>query len=234
MQQETKIENLCYFAERNMKAFAANMIIFGCETFARAKHIKEIEELSSQIDIQDSFAREGKGPNQETIAIMGEFVLDTIPDWIRITICFENYMKAILLMNGFLIHKIDKNVTSLKTLANNQNKKPISLSRFQELRNFSMNIETRQWMLEGLKPQTIDFSVLLWKKYQDEIKLPEKILELISEINTKRNNLHFYHEATNAYSQIFIEELKQLNKFVKEEMMNLVSKLEIELNSTTL
>ena len=230
MQQETRIENPCYFAEKNMKIFALNMVVFGCETFAQAKHIKEIEKLSSQIDLQDKYAKEGKRLSQEIIEQMSEFVLDTIPDWVRITICFENYMKAILLKNGFLIHKIDKNGIGLKTLANSQNRRPVRLSKFREVRNFSMDINTKQWIVEGLKPQTLDFSLLLRKKFQDEIQLPEKILKQVSEINSKRNNLHFYHEATNSYSQHFIEDLKQLDKFVKEDMMNLVSSLEIELN----
>lgn len=226
LEQTTKIDNLCYFAERNMKAFAVNMIVFGCQTFVRANHIKEIDKLSSLIDFQDR-----NRPNQEIIEQMGEYVLNTIPDWIRIIICFENYMKAILLKNGFLIHKIDKNQISLKTLANNQNKRPIPLSKFNQIYNFSMDINSKQWVLEGVKPQTIDFSVLLRKKYQDEIQLPDKILELISGINDKRNNLHFYHEASNSYSKEFMDGLRLMDKFVREDMMGIASVLENDLNS---
>lgn len=230
MEQATKIDNVCYFAERNMKVFAVNMIVFGCQTFKRAKHIKDIDKLSKIIDIQDENARNNKRPSQEMIEQIGAYVLDTIPDWIRITICFENYMKAVLLMNGYLIHKVDRNQFGLKTLSNNQSKRPIGLTTFNQKYNFSMHIESKQWMLEGVKPQTLDFSTLLRKKYQEEIKLPNKILELIKEINYKRNNLHFYHEATNSYSRIFIDDLKLMDKFVSEEMMGLMSKLEIESN----
>jgi len=116
-------------------------------------------------------------------------------------------------------------------MANNQNKKPIPLSEFKQVYNYSVDINSKQWILEGLKPQTIDFSVLLRKKYQDVIQLPEKILELIYEINNKRNNLHFYHEARNSYSFDFIQDFRLMEKFVKEHMINLASNLEIELNA---
>lgn len=204
------------------------MIVFGSQTFVKAKHIKKLDELSNIIDTLDKSAQEEIQPSQEIKQKTSEFLLETIPDWIRISICFENYMKAILLVNGFLIHKIDK--ISLKTMANNQNKKPISLFEFNQFYNYSVEIDSRRWILEGLKPQTIDFSVLLRKKYQDVIQLPEKILGLIYEINSKRNNLHFYHEAKNSYSFDFIEDLRLMEKFVKEHMMNLVSNLELELN----
>jgi len=231
MKEAYNIDNIWYLNEINMKGFALGMITFGCEAFFRAKHIKEIGSLSNLINTLDKLGSEGKMPDIEIIKEITEFGFDKIPDWARIIICFENYMKAILLMNGFLIHKIDKNQTNLKTLANNQNKRPIPLAKFLQINNFYIDIDSKNWMLDGLKPQTIDFGVLLKNNYQNEIQLPDKIIKSIIEINHERNNLHFYHQACNSYSQKFIQDLKLMDKYVNEEMVNLAKKLQNESNS---
>lgn len=230
MKEAYNIDNIWYLNEVNMKRFATGMIIFGCEAFFRAKHIKEIGSLSNLINTLDRIGSEGKMPDLEIIKEITEFGFDKIPDWARIIICFENYMKATLLMNGFLIHKIDKNQTNLKTLANNQNRRPIPLTEFLQTSNFYIDIDSKNWMLDGLKPQTIDFGVLLKNNYQNEIQLPNKIIKLVTEINHERNNLHFYHQVCNSYSQRFIRDLKLMDKYVNEEMVNLAKKLQKELN----
>jgi hypothetical protein len=45
-----------------------------------------------------------------------EFGLEGVIDAVRICICFENYMKAKLLAEGFLVHELDKDVTGIKDL----------------------------------------------------------------------------------------------------------------------
>lgn len=191
----------------------------------RASHIKDIEKITSIFE-----SKGANPPTLEMVETMSDYMFDMIPDWVRIIICFENYMKAVLLKNGFLIHKIDRDEKALKTLANNQNKRPIKLKEFNELFNFSVEIESRLPILEGLKPQTLDFNVLLRKKYQDEINLPTDILESISKINTKRNTLHFYHEVSNSYDKHFFKELRDMEKFVLGDMKQLYFQLQAELN----
>ena len=214
----------CYFAEHNMKAFAANMIISGCQTFMRANHIKYIDTLESTFT-----ELRNRIPSPEMVEFITEFILDTVPDWVRVIICFENYMKAVLLAEGYLIHKVNREEFAVKSLSNQQNRKPVSINTFIDIISFTQDISTKKWVLEGLKEQTLNFNVLLRPKYQEVIKLPEYIIEVVQEINDKRNNLHFYHEAKNSYSPDFFLSLRSMLTFVQDEMMGKVARLESEL-----
>ena len=147
--QEIKDYYQCYFHKRNSQAFAVNMIVFGSRTFVNSKHIKELEHLQNLVLFQNK-----KLHTKETEYEMANFVLNTLLDWVSITICFENFMKAVLMLHGYLIHKIDRNDKKLKTLGNQQNKRPIKLSEYLNYYNFSIELESRQYILEGIKGST--------------------------------------------------------------------------------
>lgn len=74
-----------------------NLLSFGVTMIAHAKHISEIERLRVVVnnpELNIPF---------KLIPALGEFFLENLIDTIRISICFENYMKAKLLLNGFLV-----------------------------------------------------------------------------------------------------------------------------------
>lgn len=215
--------HLCYFHKLNRQTFAMNMISFGSQTFRTAKHIEELDILK-----RIYMNKTGINLLPEELEFVPEFVLSTITDWIKIIICFENFMKASLLLNGILIHEMNKDDKFLKRIGN-QRKKPILLSDYRKTYNFSFNIEKRILCLEGITSKTLTMSTLLSKPYQKIIKLPQNILSTITEINRSRNNLHFYHKAMNSYGKDFFNQMDDLTSFVDNEMMNLKSHLEMNL-----
>lgn len=230
MDNKIKNESLLYVHKLNMKIYALKMITFGYATFARAKHIQDLSKFSKLVNKLDDI----RSLTQENKSQLFEFNINTLIDWIRVSICFENYMKAILLQKGYLIHQINKEIPELENLAKSQKKRPIPVSEFQEINLILDKKVSRERLKEGLKLQTIQFNLLLKTKYQNKIQLPAGIHKIITEINKKRNNLHFYHEAENSYSKKKIEDLVLLKKYVEEDIMGLAKSIEIEINQETL
>mgnify|MGYP001347521829 CR=1 FL=1 len=218
--KNVKTHHLCYMHKSNKQSYAMAMIAFGCEVFKSAKHVEDLPLLKSFFMNQN----EKTGLSQEAITETPKFILETLIDWVKIIICFENFMKASLLINDYVIHNIDKNDKILKCFQDQRNH-PLKLQDFLLRYNFSYCITDKTLMLEGITPQTLTMSSLLSKKYQKIINLPESIYKTLMRLNNERNNLHFYHEARNSYGKKYFEEMDELVDFVDNVMMNLFGHL---------
>jgi len=123
-------------------------------------------------------------------------------DFIKIVVAFETFNKALLIKNGFLIHKID-NSFSNKELQRRQFKGiPIKIDEFYLNNYTSLDISTQKAVLNGLTKNlsTINFSHTLNDDYQSIIKLDKTLVYHLKEINMKRNRLHFYSDFKGAYN----------------------------------
>lgn len=125
-------------------------------------------------------------------------------DYVKICIAFENYNKAMLIKNGYLIHNI-KSSSINKGLSKLQSQGyPIKLSDFLELNSFSSDPRKYQGevYLSGLSENfmTVKFSHTLNDHYQKIIGLDPRFVYLLKEINEKRNRLHFFTEFIGGFS----------------------------------
>jgi hypothetical protein len=121
-------------------------------------------------------------------------------DYIKIIVAFETMNKALLLKEGFLIHKIHQ-AYDKKLHKKQASGIPISLSGF-----YANNYTTLDWIgrearLNGLTANlsTINFSHTLNDNYQDILQLDKDLVHHLKDINQKRNRLHLYSDFKGAF-----------------------------------
>lgn len=210
---------ICYYAEQNAKAIALNLLTFGYENFASAIHVDRIDELEAFVNHPDF-----KKP-EFFIKNVQQFAFDNLLDAIKICICFENYMKAKLLLNEFVVHEI-KETTEYKTLKHNQKKRPIETFEIKKIETWKKIDGEESYYLPGLTKKTIQFNIMLNKeKYQKVIGLSPEIRKIISKINDQRNSLHFLTGEMGSYGKERVNEIKQIIDFVETELFILQNQL---------
>ena len=131
------------------------------------------------------------------------YIFDWVIDDIRICIFFENFLKAVLLHMGVIIHRFDRNTPKGKQLDKAQWKSPLSVSCIPD-----NNITTE------LRHTTLEMGLLLGDDYQKVIGLRKDVLEIVKVINTRRNKLHLMTEVAGELSTATINDLKLLDGFV--------------------
>lgn len=121
-------------------------------------------------------------------------------DYVKISIAFENYNKAILLQNGILVHKIKRDKLYKKFNLIQSSGRPVYANDF--LKEFGTNTNlNNEIYLNGLTDnfQTINYSDTLNENYQQIIKLDFDLNYRLKEINEKRNRLHFFTDFKGAF-----------------------------------
>ena len=142
-------------------------------------------------------------------------------DKIKICTSFENYNKAVLLINGILVHKIDPK--SNKKLASlQQSRTPVLIDDFLLDHKYSMD-SNNEWSLDGLRKnfETITFSETLTEQYQRMIGLDKNFVHYLKEMNIYRNRLHLYKNYAGA--SVFRVELEKI-AFAKNYGMEQIEK----------
>lgn len=172
-----------YWSGKNTALTAVYLIRYGWMQFMRARLVEEVELLKS-INAQ------GKRPEHEKA--IKELVMDGVVDAVRICICFENFMKAKLLADGFIIHELDQNAEELKELARKQRKEPISLRNIEEVCGGWQRTPDGSGCLKGVRRQTLKLSCMLKPDYQKQIRLPLDVARSVDKFAAKRNELHLY------------------------------------------
>ena len=122
-------------------------------------------------------------------------------DYVKISIAFETYNKAILLDNGYLIHKIKKDSNN-KNLFDIQKKGfPVKIDEFMKVSQIENDRLENKMYLSGLTDNfdTISYSVTLNDNYQKIIGLDRELCGRLKEINNNRNRLHFFTDFKGAF-----------------------------------
>jgi hypothetical protein len=138
-------------------------------------------------------------------------------DYIKIVVAFETMNKALLLKNGFLIHKIDHRYDK-KLYKKQADGIPITLDEFYNHNYTSIDWIRKEAKLNGLTQNysTINFSHTLNDNYQEILKLDKNLVHHLKDINKKRNRLHFYSDFTGAFR---VDSHIAKWKFIKESSL---------------
>lgn len=142
-------------------------------------------------------------------------------DYIKISVAFENFNKALLLREGYLVHKIQKNEQN-KMLAKLQRQGiPIKVSDFMAVCPFVTDKFERKCYLSGLTDnfQTIKFSDTLNENYQALLNVDSTLLHHVKKINDNRNRLHFFTDFKGAFE---VSRHIQKWQFIKEKSIELI------------
>jgi len=158
------------------------------------------------------------------------FINNGLIDAIKISICFENYIKALLLCQGYLIHNIDKQTDEIYW--KKQRNGPVEIEEFKPQYyecNKVVNPKLNK-KIKGLKDTTELYSKILNKqKYKDIIKLDEEILEILNEFNFSRNSLHLQSSLSFKLNHNTCRQLELLKDFVLIKMQKYRKKLNNEI-----
>jgi hypothetical protein len=172
------INIFAYFHKNNQKIAAINLWVNGFKILHGATIVKDFDTY------QNIQFTETEAPDFTTLK---PFINDSLMDDIRITTCFENFMKGVLILNDCVVHKLsNKN----KVLKYEQTERPLKIEEVFNSTSFSNFNATNPSLWETIF-QTLNFSWLLKPKYQSIINLPPEILSIITNINEERNKLHF-------------------------------------------
>jgi hypothetical protein len=98
-------------------------------------------------------------------------------DAVRISICFENFFKMKLLLDGYVIHNVDKSKN--KVLASKQLQYPIERAEFGDD------------IYKFINMQTIGLKLLIRDGYKKKLCMPPELFDSLEAIIKRRNNLHY-------------------------------------------
>ena len=175
-----------YGSLQSMSETASNMIAFGAENLKRASVIKHLDLLKQVIKDRELAMISKEDFNE----IIHPFIFEKFTDLVKICLFFENYMKAQLIGNGFLIHKINK-IKGCEAITLKQQKEPISTRDLHDVLPFK--VDTADYIYhQALSNQTLTIGLLLTREeYQKVINLTEHFRKMVKELSEKRNELHF-------------------------------------------
>ncbi len=197
---------------------SASLIVFGAETFKRAKIIQDINQLKYICSSLDN----NKMSPQNTI--INDFIFEYLIDCIKILIFFENYMKAELITGGFCVHKIKKDFEEYKDLSKKQYREPITLKEIHSIEPFVINESTKTIFHKAISETTLGFKELVSSKnYISYYEFDTSILDFLKEINSYRNRLHFNESIDFKLSMTLIDNLENLNHFVDKMLQNRIT-----------
>jgi hypothetical protein len=208
----------CYYSATNSKVAAINLWLNGVRIFNNATCIKHFTELNN-INFSQT-----EPPNLNQLF---PFIDDNIIDNTRIVICFENFMKGVLMLNGFIAH-----VLSLKhkQLKKQQKNRPIKTDEVFIETSFKA-VNTKEVNELDICNTTLNFSVLLKPEYQKIINLPLDILEFLKEINSIRNRLHFMSNSSYFIGKDTLINIEKIIKFAQNVIIPRTVDLQQHLNS---
>lgn len=209
-----------YYDPQNMMATASNLIHFALGQILRTTHLKDLEELKGLIIENGETTRE---MNEEKILKLRKFIFDGLIDSIRISICFENLIKAILLSNQYLVHVID--ITGDKKLHLSQKKRPIKIGEYIQIHPAQKDKITGVDTIPYLLKNTLSFTQITGSSYQKVAKIPNEILNIVKRFYKKRNQIHFYHLDSFEYSSEIIKDFEKLKTYSVGILTDLNNKL---------
>lgn len=192
--------------------FALNMIGFSYAYFLKTTRILEYEKLHEFYESDK--LNDGKYV-QDFLMSNPTLMLDSLIDDIKISIAFENFMKAKLLLNGFVVHNVKKNNNEEQWKL--QKKRPIEPSVLTISEDFDC---------PELANRTLDYGFLLGNsEYRKYYNLDEDTIKYLNEINERRNNLHLSMNITFKVSKQEFNNLTKLRSLVECDFALLANEL---------
>lgn len=210
---------LCYKDKKHRAWHEAMMLLSGIGIFERQLRIVRYFDYTSLIA---SLAVSGLPTESSQRKLLKEFTSEAVIDSFRIVMCFELYMKSILLKKGYLVHKIKKSTNvKLEALREKQRDNPVSIKDFMLLDKIQYDSVAKHNIFPAIEKQnTLGVGKLLnTKLYKEAIGLSNEIHGLVKAHVKKRNSHHFLPDNSASYSNGAVNELKTLAKFVDDVMV---------------
>jgi len=220
MQLDPLKENhqIIYLHPNNALGATMNLLSFGYSQFIRISLVKEISTLKELCKNLD----ENIPPDIHQISV---FTLDQLMNSIRLTICFENLMKSLLLLNGNMIYKLSKDV--FPDLSKLQYKRPITIFEILEIKKWEQNpklkLSPKEFNLQinGILKFTIGMKELLSKNYLSIYKISPDVLKLCKPFFSYRNNLHLYMQEEFSIGKETYNQTTKIIDFINDHLVRI-------------
>lgn len=187
-------EGSCYTSDLERLGVARGALRFSQMRLDRALVIKNINNLLKLSKKRDQFRSKGIGDKADSLNSKIFNSVDTYIDDLTIVAAYENYLKAKLLILGYVIHKIEPIDDGFKILARKQKKSPVEIKFIpQPEKRPRAGTKHTEEIFTALKRQTIDISTVIGsKKYRDILNLPDDIVKILKGIIKERNKVHYW------------------------------------------
>ena len=179
---------------------AKRLLTFADEALNGGVYFKDIKKFKTVINSKDYLSID-----------LQLFYFNYLFENLRITTFFENFLKAFLLLNGKVVHKIDTSKNN--KLSKKQIKQPIDISEIPDL--------------EVLSENTISISNLQKKSYCEVVQIDLDFIKKLDPIFKYRNKVHFYVGETISDPKEFIEIYEKILKMSENNISPTISKIEI-------
>jgi hypothetical protein len=193
-------EGACYVSDATNLYIAWSMLYHSSKLFWGCETIKKLDQTKS---LFDRFIEQHEGAAWSELMELYQSIESPVLDAIRIIICFENYFKARLLLEGYVIHQMDLNVcrehypqfvTGRVRQRLLQETTPISID---EVKRAEKHEGYSVVPLRTLTSRTIRMGILCRKpKYRvvySKDRTPDdgELFSALQRLNESRNTLHF-------------------------------------------
>lgn len=214
---------LAYFHQKIAFDLALKLLYFGFYQYKKIAFIENYNEFKGFIE----------NKTLTSTYFAEKFVFSYLTDSIKFAICFENFLKAKLLINGVLIHCIDYKLN--EELSKLQNKEPIFVIKnsvnLNWTNNLNFNEENLMLFVENnlkeIQFKTISLDLMLKPKYKNLLKIDDNILNIVKPYIKYRNNLHLYYKEEKKFDTNSLKDILTFTNFVNDSIVNLHNNLSI-------
>ena len=226
-------EGACYVTDTTNLFVAWSMLCSSSKLFWGCGIIKDLDRAKSLSD-------QAFGDKPESLPELIELLQNVespVLDAVRIVICFENYFKAKMLLNGYVIHQMDLNIcrkyypqfvtgNARKILL--QKASPILIN---DVKQAEKPDDANVKPLRTLTKQTIGINTLLGQpKYRalysgDQESEDQKLFSILESLNDTRNTLHFLNIEYIASGGLSIDNFVFLRDYVTSHIDDLATKI---------
>lgn len=218
MNEIEKNHQLIYIDVRNAMGLSMGLMTFGYKQFVSTKRFEKLETIKK---LSEEF-----NPNKPPdFNLISDLAFETLLDSIKITICFENFIKALLIPNGLVIHKLDKSIFT--TLSKKQFTEPVSVKEVLLVKDWETmpNIDLPQvWMkkqIKGIGKNTIGMKEMLSEGYLKPLGIPDKIIKLCTPYFQYRNNLHLYSGEFLSFTKSDYKDFVEIIEFINRDLVRI-------------
>ena len=129
------------------------------------------------------------------------------------------------------MHKSSKYKEELKILSSQQQKKlPVRISEYLQYDEYCFDEDVKQNPLRSLSSNTLSYMHLLEPEYQKKTAMEGSIINLLIQMNRKRNGLHFFQGSVADFDNTIVAEWKDLIDFVNDKVIEYQHSLVKNLN----
>jgi hypothetical protein len=206
-------EGIAYFDALHTNAIALQLMYSSLDLFKRAYRIQHLPVIRAEIQ---AVAIHGFGAVQYNSRFIHELLLDAI----KISTCFENYIKARLLLNGYVIHAIRRDMKGYENLAKQQRTMPVTISDLKSVEGYVYDPKLGVNTLRGISPHTLTYSLLIGNQnYIATHGVPQGIIDILNQYNETRNTLHFLGSTSSRYDRRLLQEIDALIDYINQHLV---------------